>query len=111
MPLFHTDYWQVFFPHCIHKVAFSTPRRLYLAQAFQHLPSGRISQGCTWFTAVSTIHNILLNIPTPNQCSRAPVLEAYGMTEAAPDDIKSRLLQWCCKGRKGKECRGRRERG
>ena len=30
-----------------------------------------------------------------------PVLEAYGMTEAAPDDIKSCLLQ-CCKGRKGK---------
>ena len=66
-----------------------------------------ISQGCTWFTAVPTIHIILLNTPAPNplpkikfirSCSsalspttlkaleerfKAPVLEAYAMTEAA----------------------------
>ncbi|KZV86512.1 acetyl-CoA synthetase-like protein [Exidia glandulosa HHB12029] len=63
--------------------------------------------GCNWYTAVPTIHSILLNTPLPNplpkirfirSCSsslapstferleatlRAPVLEAYAMTEAA----------------------------
>ncbi|KAF8325627.1 uncharacterized protein EI90DRAFT_3146656 [Cantharellus anzutake] len=66
-----------------------------------------ISEGCTWYTAVPTIHTILLNTPLPNtlpkikfirSCSsslspstlraleerfKAPVLEAYAMTEAA----------------------------
>ncbi|KDQ07828.1 hypothetical protein BOTBODRAFT_38511 [Botryobasidium botryosum FD-172 SS1] len=66
-----------------------------------------VAWGCNWYTAVPTIHMILLNTPVPNplpkikfirSCSaslppviferlestfHAPVLEAYAMTEAA----------------------------
>lgn len=73
------------------------------------------AERCTWYTAVPTIHSILLNSPLPNplpkirfirSCSsslsptvfhnlektfKAPVLEAYAMTEAAHQMCSSPL--------------------
>lgn len=74
-----------------------------------------VAERCTWYTAVPTIHSILLNSPLPNplpkirfirSCSsslsptvfhnlektfKAPVLEAYAMTEAAHQMCSSPL--------------------
>ena len=88
------------------------------------------SQGCTWFTAVPTIHSILLNTPAPNplprikfirSCSsalsptilkaleerfKAPVLEAYAMTEAAHQMTSNLASFSAVRGGKGQRVPG-----